>query len=100
MHKTIKRFGIEGTIGDKDIIRMREQFESLTLREMREEGYVPVLGMGPFWSTVYQKDTDDYLFILSMHGYYVGRRKACMIEGISVDGRTIPLSVPSKSKPS
>jgi hypothetical protein len=100
MHKTIKRFGMEGTISDKAIPQSREQFETLVLREMREEGYAPILGFGPFWSTVYVEDRDEYLFILSMHGIYVGRKKAWQVDGISVDGKMVPLTAPSKSKPS
>ncbi len=100
MHKTMKRFGMEGTISDKAIIQSREQFETLVLREMKEEGFVPILGFGPFWSTVYVEEQDEYMFILSIHGVYVGRKKACQIVGISVDGKTVPFTPPNKSKPS
>src|SRR5690349_18801173 len=102
MHKTIRRFGMEGEAkDDADFARLRVQFESYVVREMRETGYVPILGMGPFWSTYYEEEADKYHFILSVHGVHVGRRLACQLEGISVDGKQVKRSTAQpKSKPS
>lgn len=101
MHKTIKRFGMEGTVGDDSaLIRMREQFERMILQEMRDKGYVPVLDLGPYWSTSWKQDKDVYEFTLSVYGVHVGEERACQVEGIS-DGREMPRHTPrSKSNQS
>ena len=99
MHKTIKRFGLEGKIGDDaDFARLRSQYESMIVKEMRESGYVPVLDLGPYWSTNYIKEETAYDFVLSVYGVYVGRRRSWEVEGISNGieiGRPTP---PTKSK--
>ncbi|AXH49199.1 hypothetical protein HWB76_gp203 [Streptomyces phage Blueeyedbeauty] len=99
MHKTIKRFGFEGKVNDDaDFPRIRAQYESLILREMRELGYVPVLDLGPYWSTEYVKPDDAYEFVLSVYGVYLGRRRSWEVEGIS-NGREIKRPTPpTKSK--
>src|SRR6476661_4848867 len=96
MHKSIKRFGMEGVINDdSDFFRLRQQFERHIIIEMRDLGYVPVLDIGPFWSTVYDKDKESYYFTLSIHGYRVGRKAACTIEGITGGGKMIPRNIPT-----
>ena len=102
MHKSLRAFTMEGQVNDdKDFARLRAQFESELVSQMRETGYVPVLGMGPFWSTVYDAPKDWYEFVLTVHGYRVGRKQACELEGITAEGKLIPRNTPpSKSKPS
>ena len=86
-HQTIKRFGLEGEIGDDaDFARLREQFEYMVLKNMRDDGYVPLLEFGPFWSTSYNVEADLYEFVSSTYGTYVGKKKACLVEGISEEG--------------
>lgn len=88
LHKTIKRFGIEGQIADDAMfIRFREQQESMLIAAMRESGYVPVLGFGPFFSTAYNEDKDTYDFSLSVYGVYVGIKRAGSVEGVDGAGR-------------
>lgn len=102
MHKNLKRFGMDGVINDdSDIPRLREQYENMVIRGMRDDGYVPILGLGPFWSTWYDMKKDWYEFVISIHGIYVGRRRACEIEGITVDGNSMMRPTPpSKSSTS
>lgn len=79
-HKNIKRFGLDGSIGDdKDFIKSRESFTHMILEEMRDSGYVPVLDLGPLWSTSWNGESFD--FVLSLYGVHVGMRKAREIEG-------------------
>lgn len=97
MHKPIKRFALDGIVGDDSAIpRLRNQFEQMLLTDMRESGYVPVLGLGPYWSTSYETAKNQYDFVLSVYGVFVGKREACKVEGISVDGLTIPRTAPTK----
>lgn len=90
MHKTLKRFGMEGEVrDDADFSRLRAQYETLITHSMRAEGYVPIIGLGPFWSTVYNKEKGSYDFTLSLHGLHVGRKKSSLIQGITAEGRII-----------
>jgi hypothetical protein len=100
MHKTIKRFGMEGKIGDDaDFTRLRSQYESLIVQEMRDLGYVPVLDLGPYWSTSYVKLEETYEFIVSVYGVYIGRRRSWEVEGISAGREIKRLIPPTKLKP-
>jgi hypothetical protein len=100
LHKPLKRFTMEGEFGDDArLFSIREQFEAFLRADMRDQGYAPVLELGPFWSTEYIEAKDKYKFVVTIHGYKVGREVACQIEGITGAGKLIPLSTPpSKSK--
>jgi hypothetical protein len=94
MHKTIRRFGMDGVVrDDSDFTRLRAQYEALIVHQMRDLGYVPVLDLGPYWSTEYDWDAENYKFILSVYGVKVGKQRAWTVEGIS-HGREIPRSTP------
>jgi hypothetical protein len=102
MHRKIRRFGMDGIIGDDSLFtRVRTQYEKMIIDDMRDRGYVPVLGMGPYFST--RLNIKGYYdFVVTAYGVFVGERKAWKIEGIDVDnGSLIPKSIhPNKSKPS
>jgi hypothetical protein len=90
MHKPIKKFSLDGIVGDDAAIpRMRNQFEHMLITDMRDDGYVPVLGLGPYWSTSYDVNKNRYDFVLSVYGVFVGKREACKIEGYNLDGQTV-----------
>lgn len=101
MHKTIKRFGLDGEIGDDaDFARLRTQYEHMVVEEMRELGYIPVLDLGPYFSTEFDKEKSKYQFILSVYGVYVGRRRSWELEGISNGKEILKPTPPTKSKQS
>lgn len=88
MHSNVKRFQVDGIINDDaDFPRLRTQFEDMLVKEMRGSGYVPVLDLGPYFSTEYQENS--YKFVITAYGIYVGRRKSWEIHGIS-NGRRVP----------
>lgn len=97
MHKELKRFHLSAEIADdKYFIQQRDTQEKNLIDLMRDGGYVPVLGLGPFWSTeLNEKGT--YNSLLSMYGIYVGKRKSWEIMGVDVYGTSFPISLP-KSK--
>jgi len=81
-HYDIERFEIAGTIGDdKDLIRLRGEFERLLVQDMRDAGYVPHLDLAPVFTTEYN---GQYEFKLSMYGV---KENAGEVEG--VDGRSV-----------
>lgn len=98
MHKEIHRFNMSGVIrDDSDFIRLREQHESQIITQMREDGYIPLLDLGPLFSTAIIDK--GYTFDLTVYGIYVGKRRACLIEGMDGVGRMLPRStVKTKSK--
>lgn len=85
---------MEGKIGDDaDFARLRSYYEAMILNDMRDRGYIPVLDLGPYWTTIYIKAEEAYDFMLSVYGIHVGRRRAWQLEGIS-DGREIKKPTP------
>lgn len=97
MHKPIKNFSLDGVVGDDSAIpRLRNQFEHMLLTDMREDGWVPVLGLGPYWSTNLN-DKGQYDFILTVYGVHVGKKEACLVEGINLDGQTVKRIPQTKS---
>lgn len=90
MHRPIKKFTVDGLFAsDADIIRLREQWEKMLIDDMRDGGCVPILGLGPLWSTSYNKEENTYTFELTIYGISVGRKKSQEIEGMDVSGRLI-----------
>lgn len=88
LHSTIKRFGLEGQLADDTyFMRVHTQYTPAVIAQMREDGYVPVLDFGPFFSTTYIAETGRYDFVLSVYGVYVGRKKAKTTEGVDGLGR-------------
>lgn len=81
MHRNIKAFSYEGMINDdSDFIRLRDQFEMIIKQDMRDKGYIPVLDLGPYFSTSLTED-QNYDFMLTVHGVYVGKAKSWEYEG-------------------
>jgi hypothetical protein len=94
MHRNVKRFGMDGEVADdSDFARLRSMYEKMITEQMRDEGYVPLIGYGPFWSTSYDVEKDNYKFLSSVHGIYVGRKKSWEIQGITVEDRIIPFRI-------
>lgn len=91
MHANVKRFGFSGVIRDDcDFLRIRVQYEQILIHQMRTDGYVPVLTLGPLFST--KMIDKGYEFDVTVYGVYVGKKKACLIEGMDELGRWQPRS--------
>ena len=94
---------MDGTlVDDSKFISARESHEKLIVDGMGEVGYIPVLGMGPFFSTSFNAERGDYDLVISAYGVFVGEGKAWRLEGMDLETGTIyPKSTrPSKSKQS
>ena len=81
--RTIKKFQVDGVARDQeDIIRLRTQLESHMIDDMRVKGYVPVLDITPelFWN--YEKEDQNFKYLLIVYGSYVGKRKSRDILGL------------------
>lgn len=94
-HYNIKKFTIDGiAIDGTKFERIKEDQARLLVQMMREQGYVPVLELGPMWNTKYDGKKFDY--IVSVYGIYVGRNKACEIEGMTSEGKLVPRTPKNK----
>ena len=89
-HRKIKRFQIEVQFDDNSrLISLRPQYENLLTQDMRGKGYIRVLDIDPAFSVEFTGET--WKFLMSIHGVYVGKKKAWQLEGIT-QGKLIPRS--------
>ena len=87
-HKRIKRFQINVEFrDDSDMIRVKHQYESLLIHQMRGQGYVRVLDIDTAFSVEFTGET--WKFLMTLHGVYVGKKQAWLSEGIT-QGKMIP----------
>lgn len=87
-HRKIKRFQIDVEFHDNaQLISLRPQYENLLIQDMRGKGYVRVLDIDPAFSVEFTGET--WKFLMSIHGVYVGKKKAWQLEGIT-QGKSIP----------
>ena len=81
-HKKIKRFQLDAAFrSDSDIIRVRQQYEKLLTEDMRSRGYARVLDIDPAFAVEFTGET--WKFLMTLHGVYVGKKKAWLSEGMS-----------------
>ena len=91
-HRKIKRFQIDVRFQDNSqLISLRPQYENLLIQDMRGKGYVRVLDIDPAFSVEFTGET--WKFLMSIHGVYVGKKKAWQLEGIT-QGKLIARSTP------
>lgn len=87
-HRKIRRFQIDVRFQDNSqLISLRPQYENLLIQDMRGKGYVRVLDIDPAFSVEFTGET--WKFLMSIHGVYVGKKKAWQLEGIT-QGKSIP----------
>jgi len=81
-HKRINRFQISVEFkDDSDMIRIKNQYQNLLVHDMRNKGYVRVLDIDTAFSVEFTGET--WKFLMTLHGVYVGRRKAWLSEGMT-----------------
>ena len=81
-HQNIKRFQIEVEfLDDSDMIRVKKQYEDLIVVQMKDSGYTRVLDIDPAFSVEF--DGQTWKFLMTIHGVYVGKKKAWQLEGIT-----------------
>jgi len=91
-HRKIKRFQIHVEFEDNaQLISLRPQYENLLSHDMRSKGYARVLDIDPAFTVEFTGET--WKFLMTLHGIYVGKKRACKIEGIA-QGKLIPRITP------
>jgi len=92
-HKHIRRFQIEGEfLSDAEIPLTRANYEVALCKDMRYHGFVPILDISSAWSTRYVADKDRWFFKLTIHGIYLGKKRALECEGI-LGGSQLPRDI-------
>ncbi len=92
IHRSIKKFQVDVEFADdSDMIRVKNQFENLLTHDMRIKGYARVLDIDPAFSVEFTGET--WKFLMTIHGIYVGKKKAWQSEGIT-QGKLMPRSTP------
>lgn len=100
MHDDIKRFELDGEIDSANLVEAKDRMVLFLETQMRDSGFVPALDLEPQFTRQYNPEKENYTFMLSLYGIYVGRAKACETAGI-MGGKTITSSMPKhKSKQS
>ena len=95
LHRTPKKFQVVGTIEDDSrFIQSKETMTHYLICEMRDKGYIPVLGYGPMFTTSRLED-GGYDFTLTAFGVYVGKGRSERLEGIDGHGHTYPRNIPA-----
>jgi hypothetical protein len=91
-HRPIKRFQINVEFrDDSDMIKLKYQYESMLTHKMKSEGYARVLDIDPGFSVEFTGET--WKFLMTLHGVYVGRKKAWQSEGLT-QGKLILQNTP------
>ena len=91
-HQNIKRFQIRVEfLDDSDMIRIKKQYEDLLVGQMKDSGYARALDIDPAFSVEF--DGQTWKFLMTIHGIYVGKKKAWQLEGIT-QGKLIARSTP------
>ena len=89
-HRNIKKFQVKVKFrDDSDMIRVRAQYESLLTQDMRGKGYIRVLDLDPSFSVEF--DGQTWVFLMTLYGIYIGKRKSWEYEGIQ-QSKLIPRS--------
>lgn len=80
-HKSIKKFGIEGTLYDEaHTDRLKREYLALVILQMKTEGYVVRADIDPDWTMAYINPAKGFKFKLSVYGSYVGKKKAQQVD--------------------
>jgi hypothetical protein len=98
-HKPIKIFKLDGSIHDEAAIpRLKQEYIRLLRIEMKLNGYAQRLDIDPDFTIQYNEAKENFNFLLSIYGTYVGTRKSEWIIGI--DGTEVLGTPQSKSSES
>ena len=95
IHRSIKRFHLDGQIYDDALIpRLQLEYIKILNTQMKLQGYAPRLDIDPQFTIEYTGKS--YNFELSVYGTFVGKRNAEWMQGI--DGTKPIYTQSNKSK--
>ena len=78
-----KPFTVEGTAVDQEaIVRIRAEIEDRIEDDMRSTGYAPFMEITPELYWEYDKDAENFKYLIRVYGVFVGKHKAKNIMGV------------------
>lgn len=81
IHKSIKRFCLDGQIYDDAFIpRLKNEYINILNTQMKLQGYAPRIDIDPQFTIEY--NGKSYNFKLSVYGTFVGKRNAECIQAL------------------
>jgi hypothetical protein len=96
--KLIRRFQVRGTTSSNKLEYNQNTLRKLLIYSMNIDGYAPLLDVDPVWTWSWAKD-EEYDFVYTWQGVFVGKDVAWQTEGVS-NGKRIPYTPSNKSLPS
>lgn len=93
MHDEIRKFSLEGLLGEPNIVKTKERLVDYVETLMRDYNYVPVLDLEPQFTLDYSPDDGGFKFTLTVYGVHVEKEKAWSTGGI-MSGKEIPKYIP------
>lgn len=96
--KNIKRFQMEFQVEDSGVfMQKRDQYSSVLITQLRDNGYVPLLDLPTFTTVDYREER--FYFTITVQSVYVGKKSSWQIDGI-LHGKVVLKSTPeTKSEP-
>lgn len=83
MHDDIKKFYLEGELGEPNIVETKERLVHHIENMMRDYGYVPSIDNEPQFTLDYNSDAGGFDFKLTVYGVRVEKEKAWSVSGIT-----------------
>lgn len=93
MHDEIRKFSLEGDLGEPNIVATKERLVDYIESLMRDYSYVPALDLEPQFTLDYSTEAKSFKFTLSVYGVKVDKEKAWTTGGI-MSGKEIPKYIP------
>ena len=98
MHDEIKKFTLDGTLRETDIVKTKERLVNEVESVMRDYSYVPALDLEPQFTLDYSPADEGFTFFLTCYGVKVDKENAWLTGGI-MGGKPIMKYTPkNKSK--
>lgn len=94
-HRMIRRFQIKGITTDDRLVVTKQNCAREITNQMKDEGYVPLLDLTPAFSQLYHSENDQFEFVYTMHGVFIGLEDAWLYAGMT-DGKLIPNTIRNK----
>lgn len=93
MHDEIRKFSLEGVLGEPNIVSTKARLVDYVERLMRDYSYVPALDLEPQFTLDYSPEDEGFKFTLSVYGVQVEKEKSWSTGGI-MSGKEIPKYTP------
>jgi hypothetical protein len=96
MHDEIKKFSLEGVLGEPNIVETKQRMIDYVENMMRDYAYVPALDLEPQFTLDYVPEENGFKFQLSVYGVKVDSAEHARKTGGIMGGNEIPKYQPQR----